>query len=105
MKNTDFQFKNSRNGGDVTLVMSGYLDTLSATNLSKEVKEIIAEPFDSMEVEISGLDYISSSGLRCFVDAFKGCKSHGATFKITGIQPPVREIFDLTGFTKIFGLA
>lgn len=84
--------------------MSGRLDTLSATDLAKEVKEINAQSFDTIEIEISGLSYISSSGLRCFVDLFKGSKSKGAAFIITGMQPAVREIFDLTGFSKIFGL-
>lgn len=100
----EFQFETNRNGGDVTLVMSGRLDTLSAINLAKEVENIIAEPFNSIEVDASGVNYISSSGLRCFVTIFKASKSHDATFKITGIQPAVREIFDITGFSDIFGL-
>lgn len=100
----DFQFNINRKGNDLTLTMAGRLDTLSATDLAKEVKEINAQPYDSIDVEISGLNYISSSGLRCFVDLFKGCKSKGANFSITGMQPAVREIFNLTGFTKVFGL-
>lgn len=100
----DFQFKTQRKGNDAILTMSGRLDTLSAASLANEIKELNAEPLQSIEVEISGLSYISSSGLRCFVDLFKGCKSKGAPFAIKGMQPAVHEIFDLTGFSKIFDL-
>lgn len=100
----DFKFKTNRKEANVTLAMSGRLDTLSAGELAKEIKEINTLPIESVEVEISGLSYVSSSGLRCFVDLFKSCKSKGTAFSITGMQPSVREIFDLTGFTKVFGL-
>lgn len=100
----DFQLKTNRQGNDIVLSMSGRLDTLSAAELATAVKDIVSQQFDSVDVEISGLSYISSSGLRCFVELFKACKSRGAAFTITGMQPAVREIFNLTGFTKVFGL-
>lgn len=99
-----FQNKTEYNGKELTLTLSGRLDTLSAAELENEVHKILETPFESLIVEISELDYISSSGLRCFVKLYKGCKGSGAEMTITGMQPSIREIFDLTGFSKIFGL-
>lgn len=100
----DFQYQTKRQADALTLTLTGRLDTLSAANLAKEINDINTLPLQSVEVDISDLSYISSSGLRCFVNLFKGCKSKGAAFSITGMQPSVREIFDLTGFSAIFGI-
>lgn len=86
------------------LTLEGRLDTLSASELEKAVAEIVQNPGKSVEVAIDGLTYISSSGLRCFVQLYNSCRKAGAPMTVSGMQPAVKEIFDLTGFSKIFGV-
>lgn len=98
----DFKYQTISNGDSTTLQLSGRLDTLSAVELDKEVKTLIANLSGPLDIEISGLTYISSSGLRCFVELLKACRAKSLPLTITGMQPAIREIFDLTGFSKVF---
>ena len=55
-----------------------------------------------MVLDLAGVDYISSAGLRCFMLAEKQVKAHGATIVVAAMQPVVREIFEISRFTLIF---
>lgn len=55
-----------------------------------------------MVLDLAGVDYISSAGLRCFMLAEKQVKAQGATIVVAAMQPVVREIFEISRFTLIF---
>ena len=53
-------------------------------------------------LDLAGVDYISSAGLRCFMLAEKQAKSQGGTIVVAGMQPVVKEIFEISRFTLVF---
>ena len=53
-------------------------------------------------VDMSGVDYISSAGLRCFVTAAKQARTQGGTIVVAAMQPTVQEIFEISRFTLLF---
>jgi anti-sigma B factor antagonist len=53
-------------------------------------------------LDLGGVDYISSAGLRCFMLAEKQAKTQGGTIVVAAMQPVVREIFEISRFTLVF---
>ena len=60
---------------------------------------------DGVILDLSELEYISSAGLRVLMLAAKQSKAQGGTLVITGLQPLVREIFEISRFTLVFDIA
>lgn len=53
-------------------------------------------------IDLSGLRYVSSAGLRSFMLAAKQAKAQQGEIVIAGMQPVVREIFEISRFTLLF---
>jgi len=56
---------------------------------------------DRLVLDLSGLDYISSAGLRVFMVAAKQTKPQGGTLAIAGLQPRIQEVFAITRFDLV----
>lgn len=87
-------------GGKLQIVLTGRLDTVTSPQLERELD--LAGVTD-LEFEISGVEYVSSAGLRLFLTAQKTMMKQG-TMVIKGACPVVREVFDITGFSDILTL-
>ena len=57
---------------------------------------------EQIVLDLSGVDYISSAGLRCFMLAEKQAKAQGGTIVVAAMQPVVKEIFEISRFTLVF---
>ena len=57
---------------------------------------------DRLVIDLAGLEYISSAGLRVLMLAAKQSKAQGGTLLLTGLQPLVQEIFEISRFTMVF---
>ncbi len=55
-------------------------------------------------LDLSGVDYISSAGLRALMIAFKAGKADGKGFGIAALQPLLLEIFTISRFNLVFPL-
>lgn len=53
-------------------------------------------------LDLAGVDYISSAGLRCFMLAEKQARAQGGTIVVAAMQPVVKEIFEISRFTLVF---
>ncbi len=80
------------------LSLEGWLDTQSAPELAQEVKAL--SDIESLVLDFENLEYISSSGLREVVAAYKKMKSLNGTFCVIHVSPEVMDVFHLTGFDK-----
>lgn len=78
--------------------LSGRVDSSNAPQLEKEIMEAIAGEQDSLVIDASELEYISSAGLRVLMRVKKAVKK----VSITEVTPAVYDIFEMTGFTQIF---
>ena len=93
------QIEKLKNGSTLTMKVSGRLDTLTAPELEKEVTESLNGVTDFV-MDFSGLEYISSAGLRTLLFANKKMKGKG-TYVILNVRDEVKDIFDVTGFADI----
>jgi len=94
-----------RYGTAAVLRVSGRLDqdTCEAFrgDLMKEV-EAAARAGGGVVLDLSGLEYVSSAGLRCFMLASRQAKQHQMKIYVAALQPMVREIFEISHFNLIF---
>ncbi len=90
--------KKTENGA-LTVALEGRLDTTSAPQLEGELKGAL-EGVTSLVLDLEGLEYISSAGLRVLLSAQKLMNKQGE-MTITHVNDVIMEIFDVTGFTDI----
>ncbi len=90
--------------GKTVIELVGYLDTLNAEGFQKTVDEMAAEDTAHVVVDCAGLEYISSSGLRVFITLLKKAQKNGGKVEVKNLNSTVREIFDMTDFSSLFGL-
>lgn len=90
--------------GDKTIVeLIGRLDTASVEDFNEEIAEVVAENKDII-FDCNELEYISSSGLRSFLNLHKRLKAEGGQLAMKNLQPTVKSVFDLTGFTMMMNI-
>ena len=85
--------------GKALFTLEGRLDTTTAPELEKELREALGGLSD-LTLDFSALEYISSAGLRVLLSAQKLMNRQGK-MRITHVNDTVMEIFDVTGFTDI----
>lgn len=90
--------KKTENGA-LTVALEGRLDTTSAPQLEGELKDAL-DGITSLVLDLEGLEYISSAGLRVLLSAQKLMNKQGE-MTITHVNDVIMEIFDVTGFTDI----
>ena len=88
-----------RNAEDLTIEVAGRLDTITAPSLDKTIGENI-ESVKNLILDLKGLEYISSAGLRVLLGAQKKMQKIG-TMKVCNVCEDVMEVFEMTGFADI----
>ena len=86
------------NGNEMEIALEGRLDTMTAPQLEAELGSL--DKAESLVLDCTKLDYISSAGLRVLLYAHKIMCGKGG-MKVTGINEIVREVLEVTGFTDI----
>lgn len=90
---------------DYTLVsVEGRIDTTNAGEFEKSIMGVIEGGSTKIILDCSGLNYISSSGLRVFLVVQKKMMAIKGQFRLCNLQPGIKEIFDISGFSSIFSV-
>ena len=88
------------NEKELTLAVEGRIDTITSQELDKEITVELGN-FDSLIMDFSDLEYISSAGLRVLIATQKKLKADNIPFIIRNVNDTVGEIFRMSGFDKI----
>ena len=103
-----------KTGDIVTLCLSGKLDTTNAKAFEEKILTRIESGTRFFVIDVSLLEYIGSAGLRVFIVASKRLSGVNGKIVLCGFkktipyhtlnrpQDPVREAFDIAGFSTIF---
>ena len=87
-------------GKELTINVEGRIDTLTSQELDNEINDEFGN-FDSLNMDFSDLEYISSAGLRVLIATQKKLKADDIPFVIKNVNDSVGEIFRMSGFDKI----
>ena len=88
-----------RNAEKTTVELVGRLDTTTAPALEKTIVEDL-DDVKNLVLDIKGLEYISSAGLRVFLGAQKKFQKIGS-MTVINVNEDVMEVFEMTGFADI----
>ena len=88
-----------QNGTELKIALEGRLDTMTAPELEAELNQDLGKA-ESLTMDFSKLEYISSAGLRVLLSAHKAMSAKGG-MKVTNVNEIVREVFEVTGFADI----
>ena len=87
------------NGTELTIALTGRLDTTTAPQLESELKASL-DGVEKLALDFAGLDYLSSAGLRVLLAAQKQMNRQG-DMVVRNVNETISEIFDVTGFCDI----
>lgn len=83
------------------ITVTGSVDALTATELSKVLSNQIAEGHSNLVVDLIGVEFMSSAGLRTLLGAVKEARSHGGDLRITSTNPGIDKVLKMSGFHNI----
>ena len=92
-------FEIKKNNQETIIEIVGRLDTITAPALDKTINEDIGDT-KNLVLDVKGMEYISSAGLRVILAAQKKMQKIGS-MKVTGVCEEVMEVFEMTGFADI----
>ena len=87
------------NGTELTITITGRLDTTTAPQLEAEFKQSITG-VENLVLDFATLEYLSSAGLRVLLAAQKVMNKQGEMI-IKNVNDTINEIFEVTGFIDI----
>ena len=90
-----------RHGSDAELKLHGYIDAGNAPDVEKILSQA-ANRFDSLTLDMEKLDYVSSAGLRTFKQVYGILRKKGGTLYARNVSKALLEIFEVTGFIRLF---
>ncbi|MBR4236670.1 MAG: STAS domain-containing protein [Clostridia bacterium] len=88
--------------GLLVLAPVGRLDTMTAPELEAELNKSIKDA-ESLKLDFSNLEYISSAGLRVLLSAHKAMSAKGG-MTVSNVNDIVQEVFEVTGFSDILNI-
>jgi anti-anti-sigma factor len=82
----------------------GSVDGMTAGTLAQSFREQVAAGNVRLVGDWSLVDYTSSAGLRALLETVKDARQRGGDLRLAAVQPDVRRVLDLAGFTSILKL-
>lgn len=81
--------------------IAGELDIYTVPELKKVFEPIASEGTHSLHADLSELSYMDSTGLGLFVGTLKDLNKNGRELRVTGVQPRIMKLFEITGLRDL----
>jgi anti-anti-sigma factor len=94
-----------RRGNARVIAVKGRIDHLNASAFHESLRPHLQDCCsggDGIVLDLSGLDYISSAGLRIFMMAAKQARAQGGRIAVAQMQALVQEIFEISHFHLVY---
>ena len=82
---------------ETTIALDGNLDNATVSSLEVRLMPLIAAKPDQLIFDLTGLKYVTSSGIRLFFMAVKKQKLHCGQTSFVYLQPQIQEVFNIMG--------
>jgi len=97
-------FTNTQNGDTLVVNVTGRMDAITAPEFDAQCQSWIEAGNIKVVVDLSGLEYISSAGLRSILAAAKKLKGAKGELLFSGLSGMVEEVFNVSGFAAMFSI-
>ncbi|MBS0556174.1 MAG: STAS domain-containing protein [Proteobacteria bacterium] len=98
------QITQEQQDGVRILALSGRLDTETAADVELVLQDLLAAGESRYLFDLTGIGYVSSAGLRVLLGLAKKLDGGKGELKLCGLNASVRQVFDMTGFSKLFAI-
>lgn len=78
------------------------LDAHNSSDLKAQMLSLFEEGKNDLVVDLSEVRFVDSSGLGALVSGFKNASARNGNLKLSGLQPQVRSMFELTRLHRVF---
>ena len=93
----------SKDRGEVTVLeLNGKLDLANAGKVKSMVKSLLERRRNLIHLDMTGVEFINSSGLGAMVSMMKEIRLHQGRLTLSNPAPYVREIFEITQLVNVF---
>ena len=97
------QVQITQEGEILVVAVSGRMDAVSAPEFDSQIGTRLTPPPARLVIDLGELEYISSAGLRSLLMVAKKLKAAGeARLVLCGLNAMVDEVFEVSGFKKLF---
>jgi anti-anti-sigma factor len=83
----------------------GRLDGATGPVFESDVSKVVAGDASKLLLDMAGLNYISSAGLRIVLQAAKQMKTKGGRLALCSLKEQIKEVFDISGFSGILDIS
>ena len=87
-----------------TYKAAGRLDATTAGATEKALLALLVDDVNSITMDLSELDYVSSAGLRVLLVVAKAAKARGGKLVLTAPKPAILEVIKISGFDRIISI-
>lgn len=84
--------------------ITGSVDGMTAGPLMERLAEEVKGGKTRLVLDFTGVDYVSSAGLRALLATMKDARQKGGDVRLAGVRPEVARVLDLSGFTHLLKL-
>ncbi len=92
------------NENETRVCLVGELDTIATTEQADLLQQVLEIAGDKLVIDCQELEYISSAGLRFFMQLKRESEAKGGSIKICHLNEDVADIFRMSGFQNIFDI-
>ena len=96
------ELKAERMGTTIVLAPVGHIETVGASEFQRYINEEIESTDEKMVLDMAGVPTVSSAALRGVLLAARQAEGLGLALTICSLTPPVREVFEMVGFDRLF---
>ncbi|MBI4858995.1 MAG: STAS domain-containing protein [Candidatus Riflebacteria bacterium] len=94
--------KSTKSGNAVVISVEGRMDAASTPEFERACAEWIQQGEKKLVIDLAGLQFISSAGLRGVLTAGKKLKDGGGGLSLCGLSGVVKQVFEISGFATLF---
>lgn len=96
------EFKSAKIGNNTLVQLHGRLDITHSDEVDVKLAQDVQSGAGDIIINLSGISYISSSGIRVFVGIVRELEKQGRKLKLCNITPPVKKVFDVVELLDLF---
>jgi anti-sigma B factor antagonist/stage II sporulation protein AA (anti-sigma F factor antagonist) len=93
--------KIARQENKTMVVLNGRIDTSNAEQFQQDVAPLMEGENPDIDIDCTDMSYTSSQGLRIFLMLQKSVMARKGKLVMRNMNPQVKEVFDITGFSNI----
>lgn len=94
----------SRQNNIIIIALEGNLDATTADQVAQTISTELGQPNESasdMVIDLGGIEFMSSAGLRTILAAAQDTRSAGGDLRLAAADKNIKRVLDFSGFTKI----